>query len=222
MRRTAVLMSVLLCLLLVGCRTTRESDRRFTVSALGFDVSGSDLVVSAEALVVNSESTKEEITKKLFTAQGKDAADCIFKLKQKIPKDIQLAHCTVVALGDTVEGKALDKVIDYCAENREINLSTHICTTANAQQLLSGEAASTLTVGYELAGYIEHAAAQTGVTFKSRLYQVQSARLAPSPAFVLPRFSAEEDGCTLIGGTKVQKNRKAGELSLDEVGKDAK
>ena len=84
MRKTAVLMLALFCLLLVGCRTTRESDRRFTVSALGFDVSGSEMVVSAEALVVNSESTKEEITKKLFTAQGKDTADCILKLKQKI------------------------------------------------------------------------------------------------------------------------------------------
>ena len=223
MRRIAVLMSALFCLCLVGCRTTRESDRRFTVSALGFDVSGSKLVVSAEALVVNSESTKEEITKKLFTAQGKDAADCVFKLKQKIPKDIQLAHCTVVAIGDTVEGKKLDGVIDYCAENREINLSTHICTTANAQKLLSGEAISTLTVGYELAGYIEHAAAQSGVTFKSRLYQVQAARLDKrSPAFILPRFTAEEVGATLIGGTEVQKNRKTDELSLDEVGKNAK
>lgn len=218
MRRVfASFLSLCLCMVLVGCRAGREADRRFMVSALGFDADGSQLLLSAETVIVNSESTGEDISTRVFSSRGADAEECVFRLIQGMSKDVQLAHCGVVAVGDTVRGAALDGIIEYCTEKRDINLSTYMVSTANASELLSGKAVSAITVGYELMGFMEHAADETGIRYGARVYEVQSARMKKTPVYLLPRFSVASDSHTLDGTAVFVGNRGVMSLSADET-----
>ncbi len=217
MKRFAVLVLAVLCLPMVGCRAGREADRRFMISALGFDLSGSELNVSAETLVVNSESTDEEISTEMFTASGKDAEECIFNLTRGMSKDLQLAHCGVIAVGSSVTGDALDGVIKYCQKNREINLSAYLVAAENAETLLSGKALSALTVGYELMGFLEHYSDETGIMYGCRIYEVQSARRKQTPVYILPVFSAKESGFALVSAALYIGNRYIMPMSPEEM-----
>ncbi len=217
MKRTAALLTTVLLIPLVGCRAGREADRRFTVSTLGFDSVGGKLTVSAEMLIVNSENTEEEFSVEVFTAIGVNAEECMFNLSRNMSKDIQLAHCGVIAVGAGVTGDMLDGVIEYCTENREINLSAYLVSAENAETLLSGEALSALTVGYEIMGFLEHYSDETGVSYGCRVYEVQAARLKKTPVFTLPQFSLSNDTFILDGAAVYIKNRTVMDISAEEM-----
>ena len=190
---------VLLALTLSGCGVNREADRQYTVSALGFDCAQGRLLCSAEVLVVNSESSDREIATEVFTAAGSTPAECVYDLGTLLAKRLLLSHCGIIAVGDSIGAADLKQIIDYCVDEEQISLSAYLVSTPDAAALLSGKTEAALTIGYELMGFLDRAAEDTGVMYGSRIYEIAGARLKKTAVYLMPRFTVSDEQRRLEG-----------------------
>ncbi len=196
-----ILISVLilsLCLSLCGCMGA-EKDRQFMVSSLGFSQSGEDITVLAEVVIVNSETSDEAPTPKIFTATGKTIKDALDGISLYLTRPLLLEHCGVIVLDKKLSPKWFNKICEYCFYEKRITLSAYLVGTDDPNTLLSGKPESSVAVGYDIMGLIEQRKATTDKPYKNRFFEIESKREEGEKSFSLPLFTRKEEDLFLDG-----------------------
>ncbi len=201
MKKPALLLLVLLLAVsLSGCGMgTTEKDRQFMVAALGFEAAEEEIILSAEVIIINSESSESDPKPKLISAKGKTIEEALDNISSLLAKPLLLEHCGVIAIGDNMRADLLSGIFDYCFKENKITLSAHIISTKDPKILLSGEPESSVAIGYDIMGIIGQKSRLSGISYNSRFFEIEGRREQESKTFTLPRFERSEEGIALTG-----------------------
>lgn len=197
----SVLLSVLLCFALCGCKAVGNSgnDRRFMVSAIGFETDGARITVSVETVIVNSETADVQPKPQVLSAEGETIDEALQSVGAALPKPMLLEHCGVIVIGQNMTPAWFKKIADYCFYENRITLSAYMIAAKNPTELLSGEPKSSVAVGYDIMGVVERQSRATGVSYDSRYFEIESRRERGRTVFALPYFEKSDDGVQLNG-----------------------
>ncbi len=200
------LLAVLLTLSLfsVGCRDIgRESapNERSFVSAVGFDEQNGEWLFSLEIA-----GAGEEKKSRTLTQSGENMASVFGKVIAASTGDLLFTHCRAVVFGKDLSEEKFEKALSFCVEKLNIPLSARLISAEVAAELLSRESNS--TNGYEISDIADQTAKKLGFGAHSALYEIETARLQPSPVFALPFFQSC-DGSVQMQGLTVYMNEKA-------------
>lgn len=192
----------LLCFIFCGCSAgggNVENDRKFMVAALGFDDSGGMIKLSAETIIINSETADADPSPQVITGTGRTVAEALDDASNGLSKPLLLNHCGVIAIGESLNPEQLDRILEYCFQDNRITLSAYVIAAEDCESLLSGEPASTVAVGYEIMGIIEQHIEQTGVKLGNRFFEIEAERGKPAKTFALPFFKRNETELLIEG-----------------------
>ena len=108
----AVCLSVFLCgcsLNIVPVSHTNE----YIITSLGFDCEQEGIKVTVEALIINTEQSSEKTNSKTFSALEKEIPVAIEKISQQATQSLEMSHCAVVVIGESVSQEYMNKICDY-------------------------------------------------------------------------------------------------------------
>ena len=196
-----IILSLCLCFL-CGCRSTRSviaENGRFLVSAIGFDQKGDNVLVSVEAIVVNSGDSEQPPTATVFEGKGKTSVLALENAVKKSIKPLDFSHCAMVVLGERLTDSTVNEIYKYCLENNEITVSVGFAKTSSANKLLKLKPTSDIAIGYELAVMLETQYTQNDIRFNNRFYELENARIKGEKEVVLPFFEINNEIFYLVG-----------------------
>ena len=180
-----------------GLGRSIKNDRRFTVSALGFEKCGNQIGVTVEAIIINSESVEEKPRSAVFFAEDTTIDGALEKISAKLSRPMLFEHCGIIAVGDAMTDELFYEICEYCIYENRITVSAYIISTDSPKELLSGEPQASLAVGYDIMGIIARQAADG--TFKSRSRCFEAVRsMACGNKPMLPRFIRGEDDAEYV------------------------
>ncbi len=209
MKRLFVFFSVFIMLLsFSGCRLSKSFTpfaHEYLVSALGFDQKGDEIFVTIESVVINSEDSEAEKKNKLLKGNGKSFQTALKNALGQASQPIELSHCAVAVIGDTLSEKYIAEVCNYIYNEKEITLSIELISTENAEKLLSSETISSVAVGYDIISMRQTYSRLYGINFKNLFYELEGMRQSAVNTFTLPFFKIDEEGY-FIDGVTVFKN----------------
>ncbi len=186
------LISISFCLcLLCGCSNVRRivsQNGRYLVSAMGVDKSESGVLVSLEAIVVNSQDSEQDIKPQVFEGQGKNVETAFKQASLKTAKPFDLSHCAIIVLGQGLDTKNKEEIYDFCFNDREITVSVGFISTESANKLLNQKPVSDIAVGYEIATMLETQYSENKISFKNRFFEIGNSALKGEEQKTLPFF----------------------------------
>ena len=212
--------AMLMYLLLCGCRFTTGGaaiDRRFIVSAVGFSTDGAVINVSAEAIIINSETPESDPKAEVLSASGTTLAEAFEAISASLARPMLLEHCGVIVIGNGITPAWLDKICDYCFSENRITLSSYMISADDPAALLSGEPESSVAVGYDIMGIIEQNSSSSGIYYDSRYFEIEGLREKGRHVFTLPYFTRGEDGVSLDGLSVFRNDRILGQLDRGDT-----
>lgn len=102
-----------------GTGDSIKNDRRFMVSALGFEADGFLIKVTAELIVINSENPEVSPEARVFSAKSRDIEGALEEISSRLSKPMLLEHCGIIAIGESMTAERFSQICDYCFyENR--------------------------------------------------------------------------------------------------------
>ena len=197
--KKCVCAALLVCALLCGCGGNIKNDRRYMVSALGFESENGRLNVFAEIIIINSENPDTEPEAKVFKGSGNTTEEALDEISDLLTKPILLDHCGVLVIGRSITPDALSEICDYSFKENRITLSAYMVSSENAGELLSCEPQSSAAVGYDIMGLIEQTRQRTEKNCPCRYFEVEARRESGKNRFVLPSLRAENGGIKICG-----------------------
>lgn len=209
-----IITALSLSVTLTACRGAGENiknDRRFMVSALGFETDGFLIKVTSELIIINSEDPETPPQAKTFSAKSSTVTGALEDISARLSRPMLLEHCGIIAIGDRMNEKRFSEICDYCFAENRITLSAYMISAPDPEQLLSSEPESSAAVGYDIMNIIEQQNAANGINTNSRFFEVESSRESGKSAFFLPRFEKAESGA-VFGGIAVFEHDKQKEL----------
>lgn len=209
-----IITALSLSVTLTACRGAGENiknDRRFMVSALGFETDGFLIKVTSELIIINSEDPETPPQAKTFSAKSSTVTGALEDISARLSRPMLLEHCGIIAIGDRMNEKRFSEICDYCFAENRITLSAYMISAPDPEQLLSSEPESSAAVGYDIMNIIEQQNAANGINTNSRFFEVESSRESGKSAFFLPRFEKAESGA-VFGGIAVFEHNKQKEL----------
>lgn len=208
-KKISLILTVLsLSALLGACRGAGESiknDRRFMVSALGFETDGFLIKVTSELIIINSENPETPPESKTVSAKSDTIGGALEDISAGLSKPMLLEHCGILAIGENMSRKRFSEICDYCFFENRITLSAYMISAPDPEMLLSCKPESSAAVGYDIMSIIEQQNAAVGSTANSRFFEVESARENGKTEFMLPHFIKNGDG-VLLNGTAIFEN----------------
>ena len=201
-RLCSITVVLLLSATLTACRGVGNSiknDRRFMVSALGFETDGFLIKVTSELIIINSENPDNPPQAKTFSAKSSTIGGALDDISAHLSKPMLLEHCGIIAIGEKMDEKRFSEICDYCFSENRITISAYMISTPYP------------AVGYDIMSIIEQQNAANGAAANSRFFEVEAARESGKEAFLLPHFIKTENGASL-SGIAVFKNDKLTEL----------
>lgn len=209
-----IITALSLSVTLTACRGAGENiknDRRFMVSALGFEIDGFLIKVTSELIIINSEDPETPPQAKTFSAKSSTVTGALEDISARLSRPMLLEHCGIIAIGDRMNEKRFSEICDYCFAENRITLSAYMISAPDPEQLLSSEPESSAAVGYDIMNIIEQQNAANGINTNSRFFEVESSRESGKSTFFLPRFEKAESGA-VFGGIAVFEHDKQKEL----------
>ncbi len=209
-----IITALSLSVTLTACRGAGENiknDRRFMVSALGFETDGFLIKVTSELIIINSEDPETPPQAKTFSAKSSTVTGALEDISARLSRPMLLEHCGIIAIGDRMNEKRFSEICDYCFAENRITLSAYMISAPDPEQLLSSEPESSAAVGYDIMNIIEQQNAANGINTNSRFFEVESSRESGKSTFFLPRFEKAESGA-VFGGIAVFEHDKQKEL----------
>ena len=209
-----IITALSLSVTLTACRGAGENiknDRRFMVSALGFETDGFLIKVTSELIIINSEDPETPPQAKTFSAKSSTVTGALEDISARLSRPMLLEHCGIIAIGDRMNEKRFSEICDYCFAENRITLSAYMISAPDPEQLLSSEPESSAAVGYDIMNIIEQQNAANRINTNSRFFEVESSRESGKSAFFLPRFEKAESGA-VFGGIAVFEHDKQKEL----------
>lgn len=187
--------AVSLCLSLCGCshkRMLAGSGAEYIISAMGFDREGDKLTVVLEAVITNSEDADADKKISLLKGTGKNTDAAFAEALKSATETVILSHLGAVVIGNGVSAENFKEISDWFYHKRDTTLSTFFVSTENAEKLLSCETVSSVAVGYDIVGMLEQNSSETGINYKNRFFQIESAYKNKTDTVALPYFSVDD------------------------------
>lgn len=209
---------------LTACRGTGENiknDRRFMVSALGFETDGFLIKVTSELIIINSEDPETPPQAKTFSAKSSTVTGALEDISARLSRPMLLEHCGIIAIGDRMNEKRFSEICDYCFAENRITLSAYMISVPDPEELLSGEPESSAAVGYDIMNIIEQQSAANGINTNSRFFEVESARESGKSTFFLPRFEKTESGAVFSGIAVFEHDKQKELVSRENISADS-
>lgn len=209
---------------LTACRGTGENiknDRRFMVSALGFETDGFLIKVTSELIIINSEDPEPPPQAKTFSAKSSTVTGALEDISARLSRPMLLEHCGIIAIGDRMNEKRFSEICDYCFAENRITLSAYMISVPDPEELLSGEPESSAAVGYDIMNIIEQQSAANGINTNSRFFEVESARESGKSTFFLPRFEKTESGAVFSGIAVFEHDKQKELVSRENISADS-
>lgn len=195
-----IFFAILLLFLLSGCRSVTTENGSFLISAIGADMQGDNVLVSVEAVVVNSADSDSPPQNIVYKAEGKDFKSALKSIGFKTSKPLDFSHCAIIVLSDNLKENVKNDIYDFCRKEKEITVSVGFVETENANKLLSLKPWSEISVGYELAVMLETQYRENNITFNNRFFEIENARLKGDSGNIKPKFIIDKDSFYLEGG----------------------
>ncbi|MEE0808191.1 MAG: hypothetical protein U0L84_02390 [Acutalibacteraceae bacterium] len=210
--------SILLCMVLVctvfcGCNVRRGLDDGYILTAIGFDFKN-DVYTTFCELTVIPDRQDEDIKTTTFTASGNTPEGALYNLSLNFQKAVYFDHCAALLIGNGVEGASLGSVIAYCAKEKNINPTLYTAYCEDIGALLKTET-SAAAVGYHIMNLLRHRERESGIDFKSKLYEIATQKGDVTQTFTLPVFKGGEE-VVLTGATVFKDNNKTATMNNDE------
>ncbi len=209
-KAAALVLSVITAFLLTGC-TVRDAisdaSQEYIISALGFDSDNQSIKMTVEALVVNNDDINAGKAKHSFTAMGKTVKEAYYNLIFGATQPLTLAHCSVVAIGKTVNSERLAEILEFCSNEQSLNVSAMLVYTENSEDLLKLNPLSSVAIGYDISGMAEVVAEEKGVELSNKLYEIRSAGTKVNSTFYIPNVVCSKEGFSLEGMAVFKNNR---------------
>lgn len=177
-----------------GTGDSIKNDRRFMVSALGFEADGFLIKVTAELIVINSENPEVSPEARVFSAKSRDIEGALEEISSRLSKPMLLEHCGIIAIGESMTAERFSQICDYCFYENRITLSAYMISAKSPELLLGGKPESSAATGYDIMNMIERQSKSDGISTDSRFFEIESARESGKDTFALPRFGMTEDG----------------------------
>lgn len=209
---------------LTACRGTGDNiknDRRFMVSALGFETDGFLIKVTSELIIINSEDPETPPQAKTFSAKSSTVTGALEDISARLSRPMLLEHCGIIAIGDRMNEKRFSEICDYCFAENRITLSAYMISVPDPEELLSGEPESSAAVGYDIMNIIEQQSAANGINTNSRFFEVESARESGKSTFFLPRFEKTESGAVFSGIAVFEHDKQKELVSRENISADS-
>ena len=135
------ILSMIVVLCFASCSSISgysEPEDRYIVSAIGFDYVGGALEASVQ--IVGDEG-KENLIR---SGRGENVRQAMGHIEGADSRQLEISHCALILIGDSVEKKDLSDIFEYCRKNNDITVGVKVASAHNAKELLS------LEDGYEL------------------------------------------------------------------------
>ncbi len=195
MKAKISLIIIFAVVMLTGCTGYRESTGTYIVSAIGFDKGEQGFKINVQVVSLGGDSPEGRV----FSAQAATPTDALYSVITKIEKTAVFDHCGIVAVGKNVIGRDLERVFDFCSEERSLNLSVYVILCEDTESLLSVKTKSAATSGYALMEIIENYRKQTGIDLNNRFYELQTLMMRQDKVFSLPIFTPSNEDIELQG-----------------------
>lgn len=219
-----IITALSLSVTLTACRGTGDNiknDRRFMVSALGFETDGFLIKVTSELIIINSEDPETPPQAKTFSAKSSTVTGALEDISARLSRPMLLEHCGIIAIGDRMNEKRFSEICDYCFAENRITLSAYMISVPDPEELLSGEPESSAAVGYDIMNIIEQQSAANGINTNSRFFEVESARESGKSTFFLPRFEKTESGAVFSGIAVFEHDKQKELVSRENISADS-
>lgn len=186
------LILTLLCLsLLCGCSNIRRivaQNGRYLVSAMGVDKAENGVLVSLEAVVINSQDSEQDIKPQVFEGEGENIEKAFKSALLKTAKPFDLSHCAIIILGQELDNKNREDIYNFCLNNLELTVSVGFVASENANALLKLKPVSDITVGYEIVTMLETQYSENKIAFNNRFFEIENLILKGEQQKSLPFF----------------------------------
>lgn len=195
-----ILTAVCLCLL-CGCSNARRivsQNGRYLVSAIGVDKAENGVLISLEAIVINSQDSEQEIKPQVFEADGDNIESAFKAATEKTAKPFDLSHCAIIVLGQDLNSKNQKDIYDFCFRNLELTVSVGFVSAESANTLLKQKPISDITVGYEIVTMLETQYSENKIAFKNRFFEIGNAYLKGEKQKPLPFFAVSGEQYFLV------------------------
>ncbi len=203
---------------LCGCsaREAITSDKQeYLVASLGFDRGDEGFNMLMEALVVNTDDMEAEKKNIVLEGKGRSIDEAYSQIISKITQPLSLGHNGVTVIGKSITQKMLGEILEFCSNNKKLNIGTLLIFCDNAKELLSCEPISSVAVGYDLMNMLEVAEESRGTDFENSLYQVKAKSEKPLKTFALPKIRVEDKKFYLEGLEFFEYNRQTAYMDLE-------
>ena len=174
---------------LCGCSAMEaiSSDKQeYIVASLGFDKQEGNYAMFMEAIVVNTEDMNAGKQNTVLEGIGGSIDEAYSQIISKITQPLSLGHNAVTVIGKSVDAEMFKEILNYCSENKELNIGSMLIFTESAEKLLASKPISSVAVGYDLISMLEVWEEETGQSIENRLYEVKSKTRKPFNVFSLP------------------------------------
>lgn len=185
------LLVFIIVLSLCSCNEIPELDKNYILSGIGFDKSGDEFTLTAEAVGV-----REDGEKAVFTVKGESPEKAYKKLKRSLPLGIIADHLGVVVLSENLDSSDCLSVFEFLRKETSINLSVFLIKAKNPEKLLNLKPSVYETVSYDIMGILKQ-----NKKLYNRFYEIDEA-LKKKESFILPLFENKNNRAVLGEKTK--------------------
>lgn len=179
-----IFLSTLVILLLCGCE---KAAPEYLISGVGVSKAGEIYEVCFEAIIVNTETTKQ--TLKVLKGKGDTIYNAVKDIEKQVTQPLLMSHSGVIAVDEEISRGDLIEVCKY-AQSSGITLSAYMIKTENADKLFETKPLSSACVGYDIMGLIKQ-----NKRYKNRLFEVIGGDYKAS----LPIINVKDGGLVFEG-----------------------
>lgn len=205
---------------LCGCNSFSvfsSDSHRYLISSLGFEENTNEIIVYAEALVINSEDMNTDKQRIIFEGKG-DTCEKAFSIsKSTAAENFDLSHCGIIALSNKLSPENLNEILNWCYDIAKITLSAKLIACENPRKILDLEPLSSIASGYDILSLLEKTSEIQGVNFKNSLFEILSKSELELNVFALPFILVENDKRFLSGLSIFKENLHILNLNLNQM-----
>lgn len=206
---------------LCGCSAMEaiSSDKQeYIVASLGFDKQEGNYAMFMEAIVVNTEDMNAGKQNTVLEGIGGSIEEAYSQIISKITQPLSLGHNAVTVIGKSVDAEMFKEILNYCSENKKLNIGSMLIFTESAEKLLASKPISSVAVGYDLMSMLEVWEEETGQSIDNRLYEVKSKTRKPFNVFSLPYIEVKGAEFSFDGLTVFEDYGEICPLSTEKAG----
>lgn len=102
-----------------------EFEKRAILTSIGIDKNGENYEFSG-LMVVEENPSQISSNVKLISSEGKNIAEAVYKMSITLGKEIGLAHCDSIVVGEGLKDENLVEVLDYFVRSSNLTKNTNL------------------------------------------------------------------------------------------------